>query len=313
MRVTYHPVLQWLISHARAARCAWQELTRTPVVNTMTILVLGIAISLPLGFFMLLKNFQHANVTWRTNTPSISLYLKTQEKQMGVNEFIDTLKKDARIEKVIYIPPTEGLQAFEKNTAFNPILKLFPYNPIPGVLVVYPTKENRNPTAMNTLYLALKKLPSVDVAQLDMEWITRLNDIIRLGDQLTKALAILFACSVLLIIAHTLRASLSHGAPEIQILKLLGASHAYIRRALLYRGMLYGLLGSMIAWMLIDLLLWFLESPVANFTKTYHTDFRLQLISITTTISLFAIATLLGFVSAWLITTQFLNRPEQAI
>src|SRR3989338_4747246 len=278
MRVTYHPAFHWLISHARAARLAWQAFIRTPMVNTMTILVLGIAISLPLGFFVLLKNFQHANVTWRTNAPSISLYLNTDEKSVGENELMGALKKDARIEKVIYISPAEGLQAFEKNTAFDHVLKLFPRNPIPGVLVVYPTQANRNSVAINALYLDLKKLPSVDVAQLDTQWITRLNDMIHLGSQLTKVLAILFALSVLIIIAHTLRASLSHDALEIQLLKLMGASHAYIRRSLLYRGMLYGLLGSVVAWALINLLLWFLEIPVENFIKTYHADFHLQLI-----------------------------------
>lgn len=311
MRITYHPALHWLISHARAARFAWQALMRAPIVNIMTILVLGIAISLPLGFFMLLQNFQHANVTWRTNAPSISLYLNTNEKETDVDALIQTLKKDTRIKKVIYISPTEGLQTFEKNTAFDHVLKLFPHNPIPGVLVVYPTQTNQNPAAMNALYLDLKKLPSVNVAQLDIQWIIRLNDIIRLGDQVTKALAILFALSVLLIIAHTLRASLSHDAPEIQVLKLMGASHAYIRRSLLYRGMLYGLLGSIVASTLINLLLWFLESPVANFIKTYHVDFHLQLISASTTIGLFIIATLLGLISAWLIATRFLNQSEQ--
>jgi cell division transport system permease protein len=154
-------------------------------------------------------------------------------------------------------------------------------------------------------------MPYVDIAQLDMNWVTRLYDMITIGKKITKALSLLFGFGVVLIIGLTLRSSLSSHVNEIQVMRLIGATNGYIRRPLLYRGMLYGFLSGVTAWILITLFLNTLASPVSQLAQTYKTPFQLQGLEFSQGVMLLCISALLGLISAWLITTQFLNRPEQ--
>ena len=310
---THNQISGWFLSHLRAIRLALGELIRAPISNFLTILVIGIAISLPLGFIIVLENLQYVDKTWETSAPTISLYLQTTTTPSEVDALIKSLRANSDIKKVTYISPEEGLTEFEKNTPFGSIVKLFQHNPIPGVIRVLPIKENRSPESVRTLYLSLKQLSFVDVAQLDMNWITRLYDVILIGKKVAKAISILFAFSVVLIIAHTLRGSLAHHLREIQILRLIGASNAFIRRPLLYRGVLYGLLGGAIAWLGINLFLTQLQPPITQLAETYHTTFQLHIISLPQGLILLGISALLGLLSAWLILSQFLNQAEQEV
>ena len=311
MTHTYSRFHHWLRSHLNAGYFAVNELLRTPISSIITIFVIGMAIALPLGFFIFLKNIQAVDNNWDTSAPTISLYLKSNATQTQINALMQTLKDNKSIQKINYISPEEGLAAFEKNSPFTEVIKLFQNNPIPGVITLLPIKQAQNPEAINALYLTLKQLPTVDIAQLDMHWVTRLYDVIEIGKKIAKALSLLFGFSVILIIAHTLRSSLANHLNEIQVLRLIGATRAYIRRPLLYRGILYGLLGGAVAWGLTNLLMMQLQPPITQLAETYHSIFQLQHISFFQGLGLLSLSGTLGFVSAWLITTQFLNLPEQ--
>lgn len=307
-----HPIFtRWLLSHGRAARFALTEVMRSPFANFITVCIIGIAIALPLGFFVVLKNLQAIDSTWDTSAPTISLYLAPNSTPEQTNSLMQTLHADPRIAQINYISPNQGLKLFKENTPFASAIQLFQKNPIPGVITVLPNLRDQNPDAINALFVTLKALPLVDTAQLDINWVTRLYDIITIGKKITRALSLLFGFGVILIIGHTLRSSLSAHVNEIQVMRLIGATNAYIRRPLLYRGTLYGFLSGIAAWILISLFLDTLQSPVSQLAQTYKTPFQLQSIECSQGITLLLISALLGLISAWLITTQFLNQPEQ--
>lgn len=308
---THNRFSRWLISHTHAIQFAFQEFIRTPIANFFTICVIAIAIALPLGFLVLLENLQYANSMWEVNSPTISLFLKTDVTQSQVDALMRQLRNTSGIKSVKYISPEAGLASFEKNTPFGDTVTLLQKNPIPGVITIFPVSSNQTPEKINSLYQSLKQLPVVDIAQVDMEWITRLFDIIAIGKKITKALFVLFAFGVVLIIGYSLRASLSAHLKEIRVMKLMGATNTYIKRPLLYRGALHGLLGGVLAWILIVVFIAQLQKPVTLLAKTYNTIFQLQGISLGLGGVILFTSGLLGLVGAWLIITQFLNESEQ--
>ncbi|MDP1574803.1 MAG: permease-like cell division protein FtsX [Coxiellaceae bacterium] len=309
--MVHNRINQWFLQHLRALKLACIEFIHTPFTNVLTICVIGMAITFPLCLFIALENLQYADSNWEISTPSISLYLKTSTQKADVDALTKSLQTNPAIEKITYITPEEGLAEFEKNTPFTGTIKLFQHNPIPGILVVYPNEKNHTPDAINNLFTTLKQLPFVDLAQLDMNWVTRLYDIIQVGQKVTKALSLLFAFGIVLTVGHTLRAQLAHNLKEIRVLRLIGATNAFIRRPLLYRGVLYGLLGGVVAWVAIASFLTELQSPVSQLAQSYQSVFQLESLSLPQGIILLIVASLLGLTGAWIITAQFLNMPEQ--
>jgi cell division transport system permease protein len=291
--------------------CSLRELKRAPIINAITVCVIGITIALPLGFFILVKNLQVVHSNWNTNAPTISLYLKESISTQQLNDALQMLRTNTQIAQVNYISPAQGLAEFEKNTAFSAVLSLFQNNPLPGVITILPAPHYQNPNAINTLFLYLKTLPIVDVAQLDMNWVTRLFDILSIGEKITSALTVFFGIGIILIISHTLRTSLADHADEIQVMRLIGATRAYIRRPLLYRGILYGLLGGIVSLALTIVFFATLQSPIARLAQTYKTSFQLNTVSASQGMMVIFFSALLGLIGAWLIALQFLNQPEK--
>lgn len=308
---THEPLSRWLISHVRAMRFSFNEFIRTPFSNLITICVIGIALSLPLGFLTVLQNLQKVDTLWGSSTPTISLYLKSDTTNEQTNTLIAELRRNNDISEVSYISPEQGLATFQKNTLLGDAVKLFQKNPLPGVIVVTPIIQNHDAKSIQLLYQTLKQSPEVDVAQLDMDWVTRLFDVITIGKNFANALSLLFGFGVILIIGHTLRSSLASHANEIKIMKLMGATNAYIRRPLLYRGILYGILGGIVSITLVSLFLSELNTPVSQLAQTYQTAFQLNMISLGSDIVVLMVSSLFGLVGAWITTTQFLSRPEQ--
>ena len=302
-------ISRWLIAHTRAIKNAMHSCIHAPFSYFITIVVIGIALALPIGFLILLKNAQSIETVWQTSSPSISLYLKPDITDPQTQVMIQKLQENSEISHVSYISADQGFALLKNNTVLSDAIKLFQKNPLPSVIVVTP--KMHNPNHMQTLYSTLKLLPLVDVAQIDMNWATRLYDLILIGKKMVDGLSILFGLGVVFIIGHALRSSLSSHLKEIQVMKLVGATHGYIRRPLLYRGVFYGVSGGLIALLLVNLFFSQLKAPVLQFSETYHRLFQFQMLSISADLSILLLAGALGWVSAWIISTQFLKMPEE--
>jgi len=302
---------RWFLEHIRALHIAFAEFIKAPLANIVIVLVIGVAVTLPLCLYIALQNMQYVDTTWEITTPSISLYLKTSTEAADAQAFVKSLQVNKAIEKVTYISPEQGLQDFEKSSSFATASHLFQHNPIPPVIVVVPNQENRSPEALKALFATLKASSFVDEAQLDINWVTRLYDLVQIGEKVAQALGVLFGFLVILIVGHTLRSQLSHHMKEIQILRLIGATNAFIRRPLLYRGAIYGLLGGVIAWIILEIILGALQSPIAQLAETYRTSFTLSSLSFLRGAFLIIGVGFLGYIGAFLVAYQFLNLPEK--
>lgn len=299
---------RWLLAHYRAIQTALQELMREPFTNILTIFILGIAITLPLLLSVTLKNIQHINRAWHIGIPSISLYLKPGTQESSVDTLIHTLQNNKAIQSVSYITPDDAIQDFQKNTGLGDMLTLFKNNPLPGLLILYPNKANQTPAAMNTLFATLKTLPLVDTAQLDLNWVTRLHTLLQMGQRLTTLLSLLFAAGIALIVANTLRTQLARHQAEIDILRLVGATDAYIRRPFLYRGALYGLLGGLMGWFAVTLIILLLRTPAATLAQSYQAaHFALQGAVLPLGMITLLLAGLLGFIGAFVVVDRYLR------
>ena len=92
--------------------------------------------------------------------------------------------------------------------------------------------------------------------------------------------------------------------------KLIGATDAFIRRPFLYGGVWYGLLGGLIAWVLIATSMSILDEPVERLSSLYHSSYVLSGLSASNTAYLLAISCLLGFAGSWIAVSRHLKDIE---
>jgi cell division transport system permease protein len=290
--------------HLRASLASLGRLTRDPFASLLTIAVIGIALALPATLFIVLQNTQNLTHSWKNNSTQISVYLKTNISKTRTQDLLHQLRTNPEIANVAYISPQRGLQEFSQILGNQKVIDILHKNPLPGVILVSPILSMHSSLAINQLVDTLKNLPEVDNAELDLQWLQRLNNIIYVAKQSVLALAFLLGIGVLLIIANTIRLATQNERKEIYILQLVGATNSFIRRPFLYAGIWYGLCGGLIAWIVISVILWWLKAPVAKLASSYNSDFYLQTLSAKATINLLMSGIFLGLIGAWLVISQ---------
>ncbi len=296
----------FLSRHLQALRTSINQLSLSPVATLMTFAVIGIALALPFGLYTLLQNVQTINHNLH-NSAQITLYLNSNTPQSSITNLTRVLKTDHDVTKITYISPKNGLKEFQKDSGFNNVMAGLKTNPLPAVLVIQPSPSTRTNLQVQQLLARLKRLPNITNAQLDMHWLQRFNAILLLLHRILFAVILLFALGVLLIIGNTIRLTTQQHRDEIYVIKLLGGSDRFVRRPFLYAGIIYGLTGSIIAWLLVDFSMAWLQGPVTRLAALYSANFELHGLNLATTLTLLISGCLLGLAGSWFAVRQHIK------
>ena len=296
----------YISHHKQACLESIARLLKTPFATFMVLAVLAIALALPTGLWVALKNLKSISKEWDKGA-QISLFLKMDVDEIQVQQLIERLRIRPEIAQATYISPDEGLQSFQKQAGMSVLLAQLPRNPLPGVVEVTPNPNYEDPVPLRQLLASLQGLTEVDQAQVDLEWVKRLYHLIKLGQHSVSALALLFGIAVLLIIGNTLRLLIQNRRDEIAVIKMVGGSDRFIRRPFLYGGILYGLCSGLLAGLLVNLALWWLNAPLQQLAQSYGSVFTLAGLSFGNFLQIAMLGALLGALGAWLAVAQQLH------
>lgn len=289
----------WLLQHARAFFSSLGQLYRKPAGGLISISVIGISLALPAGFYSLLENAQR--VTSHLDVAShISLFLPPGIEEERVIALAERLRARSDIIEVDVINPEDALAEYKQNSGFAEALDALGRNPLPFVLVVSPQSVSATSPGNSTLLSELNSLPEVEFGQFDWQWAQRLHQIIEVFQRGVMIAAALFAGAVLLVIGNTIRMSVHNRRQEIEVHKLFGATDAFIARPFLYSGMLHGIAGSMLAWLMLEVSMTLLQGPVARLADLYGSRFFLATLSAGEVLGLVLIGAGLGLTGSWL-------------
>lgn len=299
----------YLGHHRLVARDSLQRLLRMPMSSLMTWLVIGIALALPGGLLVALNNLEAVSRGWEGGA-QISLYLHQSIAERDGRKLANQLQLKPEIVAVEFISSTQALAEFQRLSGYGDVLQHLDSNPLPSVLIVKPVDVHTESASTYILYESLAQLSQVDQAVIDMAWVQRLYSIMALGKRMTFILAALLSLGVLLVIGNTIRLAIESRRDEIVIVKLVGATNAFVRRPFLYTGLWYGLGGGLVGWLIISVGLIGLMGPVSELAGLYQSGFSLQGLSIGETLMLWLSAGLLGLLGAWLAVGRHLGAIE---
>lgn len=285
------------------------QLWRTPFATFMTAAVIGIALALPTGLHVLLKNVQQLSIGWE-GTAQMSLFLKQGVSEARITSLQREISGWNGVAEVRYISRQQALAEFRELSGFGGALDSLDENPLPAVLVVRPSLAQTAPEKMRQLLERVQRLEPVDLAQLDMEWVQRLSGIIQLGQRGVVLLAALLGLAILLVVGNTIRLTILNRRQEIVVAKLIGATNGFIRRPFLYTGFWYGLLGALLAWLLVGLLIGLLSNPIDRLSSLYDSQFSLHGLGLETSLLLLGAGLLLGLAGSWLAVGRHLQDIE---
>lgn len=299
----------WLRSHGYSALSSLGRFIKSPFSHLLTIGVIAIALTLPALGYIGLKNMRHLSGTLQ-EPADVNVFLKMPMDQTRAGTLARQVRDWEGIRDAQLKTPDEALIEFRELTQFSDALTALGDNPLPWVLTLKLGADYVEIGAVDQLLGKLRGLPEVDMVQFDREWVVRLKALLALGDRAVLIIGSLLGIAVLLVIGNTIRLEIGQRREEILIVKLVGASDAFVRRPFLYSGLWFGLAGALTALLLIVVGVQLLTPAVADLAEAYAGRFELRGLGFAETALVLGLGVSLGLSGAYLASLRHLAEAE---
>ena len=300
--------MNWATQHWFTLTGTLQRLLRDPLSTLFTVLVIGIALSLPTGLYLLLQNVSQVAGSLAT-TPQITLFLALDADKQNIAALQSGLKQRAEIANIRFVPRAEALREIKQNVGLGEVVESLQHNPLPDALVL--NLANIDPTAVEKLRAELSQLPKVAHVQLDSAWIKRLDALLKFSRQAALILAVLLSFALVAITGNTIRLQILTRREEIEVSKLIGATDPFIRRPFLYFGAVQGLAGGIAAWAIVNLSTYLLNRHVTELAALYDVaDYHLSGLGVADGLSLLLFSAGLGWLGGLLSVGRHMRQIE---
>ena len=302
-------LVAWLSHHQRVSLSTLAELLGSPFTSLMTWLVIGIALGLPLILYVVLQNVSSISGDWG-GKPRVVLYLTQEVTLEGGQALAMEIEQRDDVEETVFVSSARALQEFQRRSGFGDVLSTLDRNPLPHVIEVVPV--NPDPLDLGKLVSAWEVNMLVENVSIDLQWLERLFALLVFAERLVTALAIVLGLGVMLIMGNTIRLAIESRRQEIEVIKLVGGTDAFVRRPFLYLGFWYGLGGAVTAFFLLQTSLYFLSTPVEMLAQSYRDDFALQGLGFLGNLLLLVSGSILGIIGSVLAVSRHLADIEPA-
>jgi cell division transport system permease protein len=286
----------WFGQHRAALAHALHRLLATPLNTLLSLLVIGIALTLPAFGYVMLDNLRDLGRS-ASGVQQISLFMTIDASKKDVGEIENRLKQVAD-GHWRFVPKEAAFKRLQASEGMAEIVASLPRNPLPDAFIVEPA--NAEPAALEIMRKEISGWPKVAHVQLDSAWVKRFDAFLKLGRLALTMIAGIFAAGLVAVTFNTIRLQVMAQAPEIDVARMIGATDVFIRRPFYYFGALQGALGGLLAAALVGGALHLLAEPIGNLAALYGGSFSLRAPGTVEVAALAGIGTLLGWLGAQL-------------
>jgi cell division transport system permease protein len=275
-------------------------------------LVVGIALALPAGLWILQTNMNEMSAGWE-GRPGLSVYFETDVAQVDIDIAVKFLSEQTAIEQVDVTSASDALADFKAYSGLGDALNLLGENPLPASLTARFSQnfsQNIDASTLDGLKQSIQSLVGVAEVVVEKTWLERLNDISTVVSRLGLVLAVLFGLGAILVTASSVRLAIESRLDELRVLKMVGATQGQIRRPFLYFGAIYGFGGGVIAAMLIAVTLLVIEPPLQSLLGSYSQELDLAGFDPVFLLVLLGVGSMLGVIGALVAVRQRLRDLE---
>jgi cell division transport system permease protein len=223
------------------------ELWRNRLVNLISIATISVSLYI-LGIFLSVSaNLNDLMEGWASRV-HLTLYLDGAAEKADEEEIRKILQRSPEVDSFEYVSREAAVSRFR---SYFPELQALPdlldKNPLPASFEVAVAAPYRATEQVRTFARRLGSLERVSEVDYDLLWIERLSSIIELVRVLGLAVGGALVLASVFTIFNVIKLTVYGRQDEIGIMRLVGATHGYIRGPFLVEGILQGGLGGLAA------------------------------------------------------------------
>ena len=288
-----------------SVRRAWQGFWRNAVMSLAATATMVLMLMLLSGFWIIQTGLT-AGLEFVEQKVEVVADVSPSASLDQINALAERVRALPEVSSVEYITPDEALKRFrvQLQAQNRPDLTVYlDKNPLRGSLEVKLRNARVFGSVVEVLRANTTVVSSVKEIQKIVEQVLTITSILRTGGLVLLGLV---GLTVLFIIVNTIRLAVVARAEEIEIMRLVGASDAFIRWPFIFEGAMVGALGAAISLGLLALA----APPLGDFMFDFFRVLPLQFGSLATElVVLVATAGVgLGVFGSWISVRSYLIR-----
>jgi cell division transport system permease protein len=254
---------------------AFTSLWRSRMVNAISIGTIAVSLFVLGAFLTVAGNLGDVVTKW-TEKIQIIVYLEADIEDRVQASLENRLSEDPAVESLDLVDRAEALERFK--TLFRDLSSLpedLGENPFPASYEVNLRPGHQSPAEVQRLAEAFADVPGVQEIQYDLLWIERLATGVRLLRAVGVFLGGILVLAGIFTISNVIRLTVYAREDELDIMRLVGATRAYVKGPFVVEGMLQGGLGGLFAAGLLWVTLRWLARDLASSELLGRTAFAL--------------------------------------
>ncbi len=255
---------------------ALTSLWRSRMVNAVSIGTIAVSLFV-LGAFLTLAAALSGLVARWTETVQVTVYLEERVEPRVRESLENRLREDPAVASLQYVSRELALERFR--AMFRDLSSLpedLGENPFPASLEVNLRPERQSPDEVERLAKAFGDVPGVREIQYDLLWIERLSTGIRLVRAVGAFLGGVLVLAAIFTISNVIRLTIYAREDELDIMRLVGATRAYVKGPFVTEGVIQGGLGGLVASLLLWTALSWLSGNLASSDLLPHATLTLS-------------------------------------
>ncbi len=246
---------------AFSLRRAWQGFWRNGLMSLAATATVVLMLALLAGLIILLTGLD-ATLDYVQQEVQVVAYVKDSATAQDISGLEASLQRMPQVTQVNFVSKDQAYRDFlARHPDEADVIESLPTNPLPASLQI----NLRDPNDYLDVAGYLNGQPAVDRVmniQQTVDQLVTVIGILRIGG---TVILIVVGLIVLFTIVNTIRLAVVARADEIEIMRLVGASDAFIRWPFIFEGAFVGLLGAAITIGLLFLG----QGPITSFLSDY--------------------------------------------
>jgi cell division transport system permease protein len=231
--------------------------------------------------------------------------LRDDVAHFHILELQDRIEAMPEVTSVTYVSREQALERFREQREAQgeeDLSRFLESNPLHASFEI----ELRDPALFDAVYNRLRDEPAVERVKNIQDLVGRVLTVTNFLQTAGGAILVVIGLIVLFIIVNTIRLAVVARAEEIEIMRLVGASDAFIRWPFVFEGALVGLLGSVVALAVLGAA----AEPLGRFMFDFFRVLPIQVGSLSRDLLVLVMGTGvgLGVVGSWVSVRTYLIR-----
>lgn len=237
--------------HAAARNRTWRAGRGAVRLHVLSIFSLAVAFICLAAALLMVTNIAAVRDRW-SRAGRATIYLRDGASEAEVTAITTALESTAGVKRVRHITAVEARREVIAD-AQDKALAALPASAFPASLEVG-FNEEIGDEDLAAMALKLRALPAVETVETYQRWTERLSALLGGGVTASACLAVIVLAAVVSVIGSTMRLLLHRRRAEVEVLKLVGATDAFVRRPFVIEGATQGAAGAVAALVMLGAL-----------------------------------------------------------